>query len=80
MKPKYHLGHLTCYINAADFEALQRFEERHPDLYKDAISPVEQDMSVFGLMNIQMQAFNIVFDDDDYGDEFRELIEQVKNK
>ena len=55
------------FINRQDFAALQEFESKHPELYKNATAPHTD-------MITQANAFNLVFYHTKYKTEFKKLI------
>ncbi len=65
-----------CTINANDFYALQKFEHKHPELYKNSTVPKAR--NVFEGMEIQMKAFNLIFVHPQFGPEFKMMITDIK--
>lgn len=64
-------------IAAADFQALKRFEASHPELYQGVSAP-KASRNVAHSMQVQMIAFNAVFDSPVHGPELRRLIEEER--
>jgi hypothetical protein len=58
------------FINAADFEALKYFERKHPEIYD--YSDVSDNAST-------IDAFNILFSDRTYQEEFKMTIQSARN-
>jgi len=63
-------------INGNDWKALKHFEHIHPELYTGAKAP--RGSSNLEAMVSQMDAFNVVFDHPQYGEEFKAMIERAK--
>ena len=78
MPRKTLIGHMESYINDADFLAVQDFEIKHPELYKNAKTACAK-MPVMQQMTVQANAFNGIFDSPQYGAEFKQTIERFRN-
>ena len=68
-------------INRYDYAAIVEFERRHPNLFVDARAPVSKLKKPLGYtraMADQMNAFNVIFEDERWGNEFKALIDELK--
>lgn len=64
-------------INGIDFKAIQSFESKHPDLFTKSATPLHTDWTKNA--GEQMNAFNALFNHPVYGEEFKKLIQELRN-
>ena len=71
------LSFKQMYINKHDFLAVLAFEKRHPDIFMYEDVPV--DCNMWECMMLQIATFNFLFEDQEYGQEFKNILHEIQN-